>query len=171
MKEQNMPKADFVTAIVLIVFGVAIVVLSIRMPHMEELGANPYSVPGIVPGFLGAIITFLSCILLGRSIRQHGHHLQLTRANVVVFCKDPSSRRIALTILLGTIYGIGLLGRIPYVLATVLYVFVFVTLFEYDYTQPFHAQRKTVFWALIQAVLVAGIVAAVFRYLFLVDLP
>jgi putative tricarboxylic transport membrane protein len=76
-----------------------------------------------------------------------------------------------LTILLGAIYGIGLVGRIPYVVATVLYVFVFVTLFEYHYDQPFQSQKKTVFWALIQAVLVAGIVAAVFRYLFLVDLP
>ena len=107
---------------------------------MEELGANPYSVPGIVPGLLGVIITFLSLILLGRSILQQGHQLQLTRTKIIAFFKDTSIKRVLLTILLGTIYGIGLLGRIPYVVATVLYVFTFITLFEYHRDKPFQLQ-------------------------------
>lgn len=171
MKEQNMLKADFVTSIVLFVFGTSILILSIKMPRMEELGANPYSVPGIVPGFLGVIITFLALLLFGRSVRQKGYHLGLTWTKVVAFFNDPSYRRVLLTILLGIIYGIGLLGKIPYVLATFLYVFAFVTMFEYQRDKSLQAQKKTVLFALLQAVLVAGIVAAVFRYLFLVDLP
>ena len=171
MKEQNMPKADFVTSLVLVAFGITILILSIKMPRLEELGINPYSAPGIVPGFLGGIIASLGLILLIRSILQNGHHLGITRQKVVDFFKDKASIRVWLTIALCCIYGIGLLGRMPYVLATFLYVFVFVTTFEFRRDIPLRQQKKMVLFAFIQAVLVAGIVAAIFRYLFLVDLP
>jgi hypothetical protein len=42
MKDQLMPKADFITSI-LRSFSVLQCYYFIRMPRMEELGANPYS--------------------------------------------------------------------------------------------------------------------------------
>jgi len=171
MKEHNMPKADFVTSIVLFLFGTVICILSIKMPKMEELGANPYSVPGIVPGFLGVIIAFLALVLFWRSLHQGGYRLELTGEKWVAFFRDASYRRVLMTIMLGVIYGVGLLDRVPYALTTFLYVFAFVAMFEYQRDKPFQEQKKTVLWAGVQAGLTAGIVAAVFRYLFLVNLP
>jgi len=171
MKETNMPKADFVTSIVLFIFSILVIVLSIRMPRMEEVGADPYSVPGIVPGFLGVIMFFLSVILLVRSILKTGYKLDLDGVKVTAFFKDKASIRVLMTIIISVIYGAVLLGRMPYVLVTFLYVMVFVFMFEYRFDQKFHAQGKTVLFSFIQAILVAGIVAAVFRYVFLVKLP
>ena len=68
MKESNMPKADFLVSIFFIILGVIVLILSFRMPRFEDLGANPYSVPGIVPGFLGAIIAILGGALFARSV-------------------------------------------------------------------------------------------------------
>jgi hypothetical protein len=171
MKASNMPKADFVTAIVLMVTSLTIIVLSITMPRMEELGANPYSAPGIVPGFLGVVIFLLSLILLIRSIRQQGYQLKLTGGRLQAFFREESPRRVLLTVVISIIYGGFLLGKTPYLLATFFYILIFVTIFEYRFDQPWRAQQKTLAFALVQAVLVAGAVAAVFRYLFLVKLP
>jgi hypothetical protein len=57
------------------------------------------------------------------------------------------------------------------VLATFLYGLLFVLIFEYRFDKPFQGQGRTVFFAFVQAILVAGVVAAVFRYVFLVKLP
>jgi hypothetical protein len=171
MKETNMPKADFVTALVLITFSITVIVLSIGMPRMEEVGADPYSAPGIVPGFLGVIILFLSIILLVRSILNKGHQPEITWDKIIAFFRDEAILRVVLTIILSVIYGAILLGSIPYVLATFLYGLLFVLIFEYHFDKPFHGQEKTVVFSFVQAVLVAGVVAAVFRYVFLVKLP
>ena len=53
MQDRNMPKADFLASILLMAFGAWIIVQSYRMPRFEEFDANPFSVPGIVPGILG----------------------------------------------------------------------------------------------------------------------
>lgn len=168
MKENNMPKADFVTAIVLLVFSLTITILSIRMPRMEEVGANPYSAPGIVPGFLGVIIFVLSIILLVRSLLKNGYKFDLSQKTVIAFFKDDSILRVLLTIIISVIYGAGLLGRIPYVLATFLYVMVFVLIFEYPFHRKASKQETAFLIFFIQTIVIAGVAAVAFRYLFIV---
>ena len=138
---------------------------------MEEVGANPYSAPGIVPGFLGVIIFFLGTILLVRSILKNGYHIDISRKKLVSFFKDEAVIRVFVTIIMSVMYGAVFLGRTPYVLITFLYVTAFVAIFEYRVDQPFHGQEKILLFSVIQALLVTGVVAAVFRYLFLVKLP
>ncbi len=171
MREQLMPKADFITSILLIIFSLAIVIISIRMPRMEELGANPYSAPGIVPGFLGIIIFMLSLTLCIKSFLKNGYKIDLHKKTIRAFFQDQATIRVLLTLLISIIYGVGLLGNIPYILATFLYVAAFIMFFEYRQDQPIHSQKKTVIFAILQAILVTASVAAVFRYLFLVNLP
>ncbi|MEZ5592618.1 MAG: hypothetical protein R3F53_18720 [Gammaproteobacteria bacterium] len=71
----------------------------------------------------------------------------------------------------------GLLGRLPFWLATLLFVFVFIALFEnlfkYRDSWPVPAALllRRLASALLQAVVVSALVTAVFRYLFLVQLP
>jgi len=171
MKEQLMPKADFVTSVLLMIFSLSIVITSIRMPRMGELGANPYSAPGIVPGFLGVIIFMLSLALCVKAVLKNGHALDLHQKTILEFFRDQATIRVLVTLLISTIYGVGFLGNIPYTLATFFYVAAFIILFEYRRDQPFLSQKKTVMFAAIQAILVTASVAAVFRYLFLVNLP
>lgn len=171
MKDQLMPKADFITSLLLIIFSLSIVIISIRMPRMQELGANPYSAPGIVPGFLGSIIFILSVMLFIKSLLKNGHRLDFHAKTIRAFFRDQATIRVLVTLLISIIYGVGFLGNIPYTLATFVYVAAFIMLFEYRRDQPLYAQKKTVLFAIIQAIFVTASVAAVFRYLFLVNLP
>jgi hypothetical protein len=171
MKESNMPRADFIMSVLFIVFGIMILVTSIQMPRLREQEVNPYSVPGIVPGFLGGIIAFLGGVLLIRSIIRKGYLLNLNKRTVKNFFLDPSSKRLAITALISIIYAIVLLGRINYEVATGLYIFFFILLFEWEFKRKIKEQWKTIVFALLIAALTGAAVGSVFRYVFLVNLP
>lgn len=171
MEEAKMPKADFISSIILILFGSSVVYISLKMPTYREMGANPYSAPGIVPGFIGATVILMSLIMLLRSITRSGHRLGITSQNMKNFFKSPATRRILITVALSLIYGIGLLGKIPYLLSTFIYVFLFVLAFEYRREEGFLGQYKITLFAFVQAILTSGVIAAIFRYAFLVNLP
>lgn len=171
MTDQQMAKADFATSLLLMAGSTAIIMLSLRMPRMEEFGANPYSAPGVVPGFLGAILLLLGGILFIRSIMRQGHRLNIAAGDVAGFFRQESVRRVLLTLGLSLLYGIGFLGTIPYVAATFLYVAAFILLFEYIPQKPWQQQLRTIIFAVVQAILTTAVVASVFRYLFLVKLP
>ncbi len=171
MEERNMPRADFITSIGMIAFGVAVLVLSIQMPRFEEQGVNRFSVPGIVPGFLGSIIALLGLVLLIRSIIRKGYKLGLDGAAVSRFFKAEMTKRFAVTILVSVAYGWGLIGRINYEISTALYIFAFIVIFDVKWKQGVKTQWKKILIAFIIAVLVGGIVGTTFRRLFLVNLP
>ena len=171
MEDRNMPKADFVTYILLMVFGVWIVAQAVTMPRFKEFGANPFSVPGIVPGILGTIITALSLLVFIRSLRQKGYRLGVNGRVVITTLQDPSFKRMLATCLICVIYGLGMVGYINYYLATCFYMLIFLILFQLDFSKAFSVQHKMIISSLSQSILVAGAVGAVFRYLFLVDLP
>lgn len=171
MKEENMPRADFLTSLLLFIFGIAVLIASIKMPRFEEQGANPYSVPGIVPGFLGVAVAFLSLILFIRSVIQKGYKLGLTREVVKGFLNSDSTKRFFLSLTLCVTYGAFVLGRIPYHIATGLFVLVFIIAFEFQFKENLLSQRKTIIGSVVEAVLVSAGVTFLFRYLFLVKLP
>lgn len=171
MEEAKMPNADFVSSIILILFGSSVVYFSAKMPTFRETGANPYSAPGIVPGFIGATISLMSIIMLIRSIIRSGHRLGITGKSIEEFFKSPSTGRIFITIALSVIYGVGLLGKMPYLLSTFIYVFLFVWVFEYKREESFLTQYKVPLFAFVQAILTSATIAAIFRYAFLVNLP
>ena len=171
MEERNMPKADFVTSLFFIAFGILVLVMSLRMPRLQEFGVNRFSVPGIVPGFLGAVIAFLGLVLLIRSIARQGYRLGITGATLGSFFRAETTRRLLITIGVSVVYAVGLLDRIPYPLATAIYIFSFIVIYEYRLKEPLAAQWKRLILALAIAVMISAAVTAVFRYLFLVSLP
>lgn len=59
--------ADRITAIILVLFGGAVVFESWRMPRFENIGGTIYNAPGLVPGLLGAIIVLMGGLMLGRT--------------------------------------------------------------------------------------------------------
>ena len=171
MQQKNMAKADFVTSIGLSSFGLAILVMSIQMPRYESLGVNPYSVPGIVPGLLGLILLILGLVLLIRSIIRKGYQLGLSREILRQYFTDESTRNFLLALIFSLVYGVFLLTRIPYSLATGLYILFFILIFEYRPKENIPSQKKTIVYSLVEAISVSAGVTLVFRYLFLVDLP
>jgi putative tricarboxylic transport membrane protein len=130
MKPSRMDRLDFVSAIVLTAFGTGVLVESLRLPRLDHLNVNPYTVPGLVPGLLGAILTACGLAMLIRSIVRGGWRLHLTKDSVGDFVRATPVRRIAVVLGLTLVYALGLFGWLPFWLATMIFVFAFVVVTE-----------------------------------------
>jgi hypothetical protein len=164
-----MIKADFYTSIVFVLLGLATAFESYRMPRLENQGVNPYSVPGLVPGILGVIITLLGLTLLLRSVKSLARPAdgppprgELPHLSYV---------RLAATLVLSIGYAAGLVGLIPFWLATFVFVSMFIVMFEWQPERNMSASVRAVAAAIVIGALVSAVVTSVFRYIFLVQLP
>lgn len=168
MNGSGMPRADFVTSLVLIAFGAAMLWASLEMPRFEQRNINPYSIPGIVPGILAGVNLILAAILLVRSITRSGHRLGGSHWREALL--NDGSKRLATAFVLTVVYAVGLVGVVPFWLATFLFVAAFILIFEWPMVA---VERRWIMIvsALVQGVLVSGAVALIFQELFLVTLP
>lgn len=167
-----MPRADFVTSLFLVAFGTGMLWGSLAMPRFEKRSIDPLSVPGIVPGFLAIVILILAVLLLVRSIRQGGYRLarRAPDAGASVGLLSPANLRMLATLGLGLVYAVGLVGMMPFWLATVIFVSAFIMIFEWPLVAP--ARRwLMVATAILQGAAIAAAVTLIFQELFLVTLP
>ena len=164
-----MPRADFITGLVLMLLGVAVVWASLDMPRFEERNANPYTAPGLVPGVLGAIILALGAILFVRAGAPAAGAWRGRRRRAARTI--PASGALPSSIALCLVYAGGLVGTVPFWLATFLFITAFVILFEWPLaTDRADRARRLAFAPLLAAVIAVG-VTALFQYVFLVRLP
>ena len=163
-----MPRADFITAIVLLALGAGALAESARMPRLEHLQVDAYTVPGIVPAFLSAVLLILATVLLARSILRGGWRIDRATIRGALF--GTANRRLVLCLVLTIGYAAGLVGQLPYWLATGIFVFLFIALFEWTQHKPLGRSRALSI-AAIEAAVVAAVVTAVFQFVFLVRLP
>ena len=173
-KEQrrpDMPKADFVTSLVLLAFSAAVIMLSLRLPRLEHRDINEWTIPGLVPALIGGVIGLMAIVLLIRALRWGGHRLGLSPKRLREFADMAELRRAVATIAICLFYALVLVGLVPYVVGTFLFVFLFILLFTYQREIPIRQQGKTILVAAVEALIVSTAVASLFRYVFLVRLP
>ncbi|HEX6142508.1 MAG TPA: tripartite tricarboxylate transporter TctB family protein [Geminicoccaceae bacterium] len=161
-----MVRADFITGLILAALGIGALLISLDMPRFEERNINPYTVPGLVPAALAAVIAALGAMLAARAARAGGWRL---RGLEVRFLADDAARRVALTLLLTLGYAAGLVGRVPFWLATFVFAAGFVILFEWP--KGVAGRLRRIALALLYAALLAAVVTYVFQEIFLVRLP
>jgi putative tricarboxylic transport membrane protein len=166
-----MVRADFLTGVVLILSSLYVIFESWRMPRMEHLGAHPLSVPGVVPAFLAAVLIIFGVVLVIRSVRAGGYRLGLSVAKATEVLAKPGNQRLLITLVLTIGYAGFLIGRIPYELATGLFVFAFIVLFEWEWGLTPARYTRLFGVAAILAVMFTGLVSWVFERIFLVTLP
>ena len=166
----GMVRADLVTGLVLVALGIGVVVESLRMPRFEQLNINPYTVPGLVPGALGAVILVLGAALFVRAARAGGWRLG-SGAGPASWSADPGVRRLLLAVGLCVGYAAGLVGRLPFWLATLLFVVGFVALFEWPLAASRSQRWRRLGFALAFGALISAVVTLVFQEIFLVRLP
>lgn len=167
----KMVKKDFVTSIVLTAFSISIIVSSYTMPRLERRNIDPFSAPGVVPGMIGLILLCLSLILLIRSIKRGGYRLFARDDDTDGEKHQGAALRVIMTLVISLIYAIGFLGRLDYSIGTAIYIFSFISLFEYQTDIPPLKQKNMFIMAILQAVIASLLITVVFRKLFLVDLP
>jgi hypothetical protein len=161
-----MPRADFVTGLVLALLGVAVIWASLDMPRFEERQATLYTAPGLVPGALGVISLALGAGLFLRAARAGGWRLAARGG-----FKDPGVRRLALAIALCLIYAAGLVGTVPFWLATFVFVAAFVILFEWPLATGRADRLRRLLFAPLFAAVISAAVTLLFQHVFLVRLP
>ena len=85
--------------------------------------------------------------------------------------RDAGWRRLSLALILTLGYAAGLVGWLPFWLATALFVGGFVALFEWPMAQDRSERVRRVGFAVLYGALIAAVVTFVFQELFLVRLP
>jgi putative tricarboxylic transport membrane protein len=162
-------KADLLAGVFFLVLGLTIVYMSWDMPRLEVRRIHPATIPGLVPGLLGGALALCGFLLALHSARVapvaggwEGFRRQFTSTEAV--------RVLALAALV-LVYTLGLVGWLPFWLATGVFVFACIVAFEVWLTGVPAPLLRSVLWAAVQAVIVAGIVTVVFERGFLVRLP
>lgn len=161
-------RADLITSIVLVALGLAIVYASWTMDRLEVRRIHPATIPGLVPLILGCALTLCGSLLFFRSSRlnQRGSGAALARTLV-----SWSAIRVIAALGLALVYTLLLVGNLPFWLASSLFIFTFITLFETVLADHPGSLVRTLIWAAIVA-LIGGLgVYFVFERIFLVRLP
>jgi hypothetical protein len=171
METRPLVRADLITGVVLLAFGLAALAESWGMPRLEERNINPWTAPGIVPGMLGIIIAVLGAVLALRSLPAGALHTRAIQPESDPAEERASRGRLMLCAALCFVYAILLVGRIPFSLATGLFVFAFIAAFEWDGADAIAARIRKLAIAAAIAVASAVVISYSFEKLFLVRLP
>jgi putative tricarboxylic transport membrane protein len=157
-------KADLITGAVLLVLAAAVIYGGWTMDRLEIRRIHPASIPGLVPLGLGIALAIAAAALVIRA-----HRALHVRGEEVA--PEGNNARLAVTLALCLLYAVGLVGHVPYQIATGLFVFAFIAVFEWEEAGRAGRRIRSLVTALIQAVLVTGVVSIGFEKLFLVRLP
>ncbi len=158
----QMTLADRLTAIVLGALGFSMAVGGYRMDRLEFRQIHPASIPGLVPMILGVLMVVCALFLWREAVRAHDEDKILS---------DGSWTRLGLTAASCLIYALVLVGWLPFIWSTGLFVFAFTAIFGWPQMQETNARLKSLGGAAILAVFTALGTSILFAEVFLVRLP
>jgi len=168
-EQQAPPRTDLWIAAVFFVFGAAVACLAFLMPTYADQRGEIYTAPGLVPGFYGIVIVLLSVWLGVRAIRQGALGPGDRTA------AEPGTRsgdaRLALAAGLGLFFVVGLIGRVPFWLASATFVTLFTVLFEWQPGQAWQVRARRIGEAAAIGLATGAAVTLVFEKVFYVRLP
>ena len=163
-RHATMARADLLTAVILLVLGLAMLYGGFTMDRLEVRRIHPLSIPGLVPMALGVALAVCAAVLLAGAVRAGG-----LGARWSVAAPDALGR-LGLTLVLTLAYPLLLIGNLPFWLATSIFVTLFIAVFEWAPRPPIRHVRA-VGTAALQGAIVGVVTAVVFDRLFLVRLP
>ena len=163
------PRADLVSALVWVAFGLFVAIYAWRMDRLENLSINKYEVPGLVPFLLGSAIVLLGLGLAVRSIRRGA----LAGAGAPRSGAPGARVYMAMVIVAMLAYSVVMVGHgIPFWLATLLFVAGFIFFFDRERQRALgRGTGRQVLLALVYGAATSALVTLVFQNLFYVRLP
>ena len=166
---RSTPKGDFYASLFWIVLGAAIAIGSWNMDRLKNQDVNPYTVPGLLPFFLGLAIAFFGLLMLWRSWRQGA----LAAGAQFMPAMTPSDRnRLFLILALCLGFGMGLVGHgLPFWLAAAVFVAATITILQWTQRKQANEVKRGVIVAIVIGVCAGVIITLVFQEFFLVRLP
>jgi len=170
-----MARADFITSLVLIVFGLGVVEESWRMPRFTEYGSSIWSAPGIVPGLIGLALTVMGIVLMSRARRAlAAGQVSADPDGDETMTKDD---RVRVGIAFGfcLLFAGVLVGRVPFMAAAFLFMLTFMLVFDIQANPGILSDRprlaKRVAMSLAISAVAAFGIATIFQDVFFVRLP
>lgn len=139
---------DFISGIILLIFGIYVLITGIFIAKKSTIGDIVwYGSPGIFPIFIGVIIVILAIILAIENLPKE-NNVNLIRD--IVKCVDKNVVfRTLITIGLFAVYVFILIGRIPFYIATFVYLFITMLIFR---------ENKFVIWKLLLISIIVTII-------------
>jgi len=170
LARKTSPRSDLWQSLGWIALGIATTIGSLRMERLEKQDINPYTVPGLLPGFLGGAMVFFGLLMLYRSWRRlaKAPHVRHARTEA-----DRAEMRRMWTVLALCIgFAGGLVGHgLPFWLAATVFVAVTISLLQFAERTALNQRRRGLAFALAVGVGAGIIITLVFQEFFLVRLP
>jgi putative tricarboxylic transport membrane protein len=163
------PRWDLYIAAAFLCTAIAIIAGAMAMPTFYERLQQTYTAPGLVPALHGAVIGLLAIWLASRAVARGA--LRRAPADTSVPREGYSNFRLGVAALLCLAFAVGMVSRLPFWLATGLFVFAFVVLFEWQEGAAWRQRLRPLTTAAAVAAGTALAVTLVFEKLFLVRLP
>jgi hypothetical protein len=124
------PRVDFHAGAAVLAVGLLVIWFSFDMPTFYDKGGERYHAPGIVPGFYGVIVALLGLALTLRAVFRGA----LRPDGGLPGKAEPegtSNARLFVVAGLGIAFIVGLIGVVPFWLATAIFVAAFIVIFEW----------------------------------------
>lgn len=163
-------RTDLITAAVLLAFAAAAFAGAWAMPTFTDRGGDPFTAPGIVPGFHAVVIGLLSLVLGVRAVLRGALRPDGGPPPDWRVVEGASTARLAVAAALGIALVFGLIGRVPFWLAAALFVAAFIILFEWPLT-PKEKRARRIAEGIALGLATGVLVTLVFERVFLVRLP
>jgi hypothetical protein len=164
------PRADLVSALVWVAFGLAVAIGAWKMDRLTHLHINKYEIPGLVPGLLGAAIVVLGFLLALRAVRAGA-----LRPSPIVTAPASTGDRSRMVCVFAAMvgYSVLLVGRgLPFWLITAVFVAAFTYWFDRErQTALGRPPARQAALAITCGIATSAIVTFVFQTIFYVRLP
>jgi hypothetical protein len=125
-------KADFITGILLALFGLVALVLTLNfrwdLPAVQRDGW--YTAPGVLPASASGLLILLGCLLSFHAFKQGGAWKREDSAQLKRALASPAFKRALLAAVLLLVYVFGLVGRVHFIGASFLFLAVFMFVFK-----------------------------------------
>ena len=175
MKLANHLSADRIGGLVWVIFGAAVVYGSWVMDRLDSLKIPAATVPGLVPGLLGAGLVLFGLILairpVGRVVETQSFVEEMPK-EAPAAAGDFAWKRLLLSWAICMTYGGLLLGcGLHYWVLTACFLLLHLLVLDETDRVPAHPDLRRIITAAILAPAIATVVTLVFQYVFLVRLP
>jgi len=156
--------ADRLTSAVFLAIGTAMLYGGFVMDRLEIRQIHPASIPGLVPMMLGVAL-ILCAVLLFFSAPKHHADLPKTAS------EKASVSDLLIAAGWSTIYALALVGRLPFWLATGIYIAAFAIYFGWPSQAGATKRVQRIALSIVFAGVMTVAISTLFRYGFLVRLP
>jgi len=148
------------------VLGAVMLIASWRMDRLVDRGIDPWSVPGLTPGVVGALI-----VLLALALAWQARRLPDAPAQGEAQAPGSARRTLAAVALCVLFAGVTLGHGLPFVVEGAVFIFVFSALFSWREWRAAQRVGRGLAQTLAVAVLASALISWLFESVFLVRLP